>query len=122
MHPMKSHLHWLTMIVAAGLVGAVFAFVDLQPHIDQGFFFAADNPAFREAERIKELFPADEQLIIAAGSSDIHNDQYFKRIHNLTERLEVIAGINAVKSITQGPDDLDDAIDSPLWRLSLIHI
>lgn len=117
---MKFSLHWVALAVSAALIGAVFAFVDLRPHVDEGFFFAADNPAFHEAQRIGEMFPADEQIILAAGAPDIHDEAYLDRVHELTEALEDVPGVNAVKSVTQGPDDVEDAEESPLWRRLLI--
>lgn len=108
-------------IAIAILLGwAVFAFVDLTPHVDQRFFFAPDSPAQRENEALNQKFRNQQLLAVTAHGPDIRGETYRARIDRLTRRLDALPGVLNVTSLTQGPDDLEDALTGPMWRRLLL--
>lgn len=112
--------HWAVLVLTAGLVLAVGLFVNLEPKVDQSFFFASDNPAFEQAKRIGKIFPDDSIVVAAATTDNIHSESYQRGIARLTRELEKLPQVLDVKSIASGPDDLEHALESPLWRRMLI--
>lgn len=108
-------------VALAGLLAALtFAWVDLDPQVNDRFFFAADSAAYREARALQRRFVSRELLVVTAAADDIGSDAYRQRIAELTRRLERLRRVYDVHSLTQGPDDLQDARDSPLWRRLLL--
>jgi len=109
-----------SLALAVLLGWAVHAFVDLTPHVDQRFFFAPDSPAHLENERLNRQFQGQELLVVTARAPDIRSEAYRKRIDTLTRKLEALRDVLHVKSLTQGPDDLEDARSGPMWRRLLL--
>ncbi|MFB9355840.1 efflux RND transporter permease subunit [Sneathiella chinensis] len=112
-------------MAAAGMAALLLAvlfiiFVDLRPRIGADFFFGSNDPELVGAQRIGEIFPADEFVILSAASDDIHNPGYGRAIQKLTDRLGNLPGITRVLSIASGPESLAAAMDSPFWRPLLI--
>jgi predicted RND superfamily exporter protein len=109
------------MLGATGVLFLVVALgVDLRPVVDENFFFAASDPAFRQAEKIAERFPSQPQMILAVSSRDISSANYFARIQRLTRRVEEIDTVTSVKSVEAGPKSFADALASPFWSRLLI--
>ena len=116
MHPLARLLPAASLALAALIGWLVFAFVDLTPRVDERFFFAPDSPAHREAQALHRKFKSQELLAVTARAPDITSDAYRARIERLTEKLARIDGVLHVSSLTQGPDDLEDAQEGPMWR------
>jgi hypothetical protein len=111
---------WL-MVAATGVLFLVVAFcVDLRPVVDENFFFAASDPAFKRAKKIEERFPSQPQMILAVASRDISSANYLARIQRLTRRVEEIDAVASVKSVEVGPKSFADALASPFWSRLLI--
>ncbi len=98
----------------------IIRFVNLVPQVDNDFFFSSDDPQFQSEKRISDLFKRNDTQIIISASGAIRSEKYSENITNLTKELAKIAGITYVKSISNGPADLKDALKSPLWRRLLI--
>lgn len=111
---------WVFLGLTAFLALVFTRVVDLTPPIEGDFFFATDDPEFQADRRIAELFPTDEQIILAVGGGDIQSLEYGTKIHVLSLRLLDVDGVVSVRDIRHGPDDLEDAFESPLWRRLLI--
>jgi predicted RND superfamily exporter protein len=118
--PVRRQMHWLVPILAAVLWTISWQHISLQQEVGESYFFAEDDPAFVEAERIKAIFPSRPVLVINAATSRIRSPEYIQRVAALTDALAANPQILNVRSITSGPQDIDDAIDSPLWRRVLI--
>jgi len=112
--------HWLMLAVTVVLFGLVATLVDLKPRVDENFFFSSSDPKFQESKKIEELFPAGSQLILSVSSSDIVSQQYFERLHRLTQKIKSIDSVTGVRSLTDGPKNYGDADDSPFWQRLLI--
>src|SRR3954466_4201712 len=111
---------WL-MVGVTGVLFLVVAFcVDLRPVVDENFFFAASDPAFRQAKKVEERFPSQTQMILAVSSRDISSANYLARIQRLTRRVEEIDAVTSVKSVEAGPKSFADALASPFWSRFLI--
>jgi uncharacterized protein len=54
------------------------------------------------------------------SSRDISSARYLDRIQRLTAKIEGIDGVSAVKSLTAGPKDFQDALASPFWSRLLV--
>src|SRR5258706_9813970 len=111
-----SWMHWLMLALMATLIGLVAGFVDLTPHVDEDFFFSRQDPQFKQSQKISETFPAPSQLILNAESPDISAKSYLHDIRRLTKRIEGLDKVVGVKSLSNGPKRLADAMESPMWR------
>lgn len=96
-----------------------FSLVDLKPQVDENFFFSSADPQFRADKIISDIFPQPPQMIIGA-KGDIHSPQYADRTEKLSDELAALPEVFAVQSLTRGPDDVEDAFKSPLWKRVLI--
>jgi predicted RND superfamily exporter protein len=111
---------WLMVAATIVLVLLVSAFVDLEPQVDQQFFFASDDPQLQESNAIDRRFPSGSQLILSVASPDISSDGYLERLQRLTERISSIPSVGGVRSLADGPDDYKDAEKSPFWSRLLL--
>lgn len=108
---------WIVVTFAAAW--SFVATVDLSPKVDASFFFSGSGGPAEEDERISEMFPSHDQLVISA-EGDIRSAAYQERVEDLGRDLAAVEGVRSVKSLRRGPDDLEDALESPLWRRLLI--
>jgi predicted RND superfamily exporter protein len=120
MSPLARVLPLFGIGLVALLAGLTYAFVDLTPRVDERFFFAPDSAAYHEARRVKQKFDSQELLVVTAHAPSIDSEAYRKRIERLTRKLERLRPVLRVTSLTQGPDDLKDARDGPMWRRLLL--
>ena len=111
------------MLIIAGVLFVLVArFVDLRPVVDENFFFSTSDPGIQQTKAIERKFPSQPEVILAVSSQDISSSRYLSRIQRLTQRVHSIGGVNAVKSLAEGPKSFDDAIKSPFWsRLLIAH-
>src|SRR5256714_6824513 len=112
--------HWEMLGVTALLFVLVAVFVDLKPAGDENFFFSTSDPGVRESKKVEQRFPSQPQLILAVSSHDISSPRYLGRIQRLTQQLEAIDEVSAVKSMTVGPKSFQDALEGEFWRRLLI--
>ena len=115
-----SGAHWEMLAVAAVLFVLVVLFVDLRPAVEENFFFSTRDPGFGQSKQIEQRFPSQPQLVLAISSSDISSPRYLERIQKITQEVESLDGVNAVKSLARGPKSFQDAIESPFWSRLLI--
>lgn len=109
----------LCSALTAAALGLVFAYVDLKPRVDQHFFFSSEDPQFQEEREIARIFPQPPQIIMAV-KGDPRSPAYVRRIGRLSDDLAALPEVFSIQSLTRGPDDLEDAMKSPLWRRILI--
>src|SRR3989441_7940127 len=107
--------HWEMLAITAVLFVLVAVFVDLKPVVEENFFFSTSDPGFGQSKKIEQRFPSQPQLVLAVSSSDISSARYLERIQKLTQQVEAIDGVTAVKSLTAGPKNFQDALASPFW-------
>src|SRR5438046_2218003 len=112
--------HWEMLGVTALLFVVVAVFVDLKPAVDENFFFSTSDPGVRESKKVEQRFPSQPQLILAVSSQDISSARYLSRIQRLTQQIEAIDEVSAVKSLTAGPKSFQDALEGEFWRRLLI--
>src|SRR6266513_2244471 len=112
--------HWEMLAVTAVLFVLVLAFVDLKPVVEENFFFATSDPAFGQEKKVEERFPSEPDLLLVVSARDIASPQYLARMQKLTEGVESIDGVSAVKSLSNGPKNFQDAIASPFWSRLLL--
>ena len=115
-----SGAHWEMLALTAVLFVLVAVFVDLRPVVEENFFFAATDPAFGQSKKIEQRFPSEPDLLLVASARDISSPQYLARVQKLTQRVESVGGVRAVKSLSNGPKSFQDAIKSPFWSRLLI--
>ncbi|MDA9101318.1 MMPL family transporter, partial [Omnitrophica bacterium] len=108
---------WL--IVTAGILVTLFTFMDLKPQVDQNFFFSSDDPQFKSDKIINRIFPQPPQLIMSV-KGEIYSEAYAEKIGRLTGIIQSVDEVFSVQSITNGPDDVRDALESPLWKRILV--
>jgi predicted RND superfamily exporter protein len=112
--------HWLMLLITAVLFGVVAVLVDLRPVVDENFFFSTGDPQLRQSKKIEQRFPSPSELILAVSSQDISSARYLGRIQRLTQRVEAIDDVSAVKSLSNGSKSFGDAMASPFWSRLLI--
>ncbi len=102
-------------------MACLFAFVELAPTVDDNLFFSSDDPQFQSEHMIDRLFIRKDAQLILSVTGKIADEQYRKRIYNLSEILSDLDGVASVNSLTHaGPKTMRKAIDSPLWKRLLI--
>ncbi len=102
------------------LFGVVALFVDLQPVVDENFFFSTSDPQLRQTKEIQEQFSTEAQLLLNVAAPDIFAKQYLRGIRRLTREVRGVEGVTGVISVTSGPKTLAAALASPFWRRLLI--
>src|SRR5437016_3992854 len=115
-----SGANWEMQAMTGVLFVLVIVFVDLKPVVEENFFFATSDPAFGQQKKVEEHFPSEPDLLLVVSARDIASPQYLARMQKLTERVESIDGVSAVKSLSNGPKNFQDAIASPFWSRLLI--
>ena len=116
-------VRWLPVAllgVPVVLAWATFRWVSLIPQIDQRFFFTPGSPIYRAHQKIEERYEGPELLVVIAAADDISGSQYRRRIERLGHRLLELRGVTGVRSLAAGPESLEDARESPLWRRLLL--
>jgi predicted RND superfamily exporter protein len=107
-------------LVATAVIGATFfRIVDLQPKVDETFFFSRQDPQVEADNAIRRTFPEPQQIVVAAVG-DLRSSAYVERVGSLSDALAALPRVSGVESLTRGPDHLDDAFESPLWSRLLI--
>jgi len=112
--------HWWMLLITGLLFGLVAAFVDLRPEVDENFFFSTSDPQFRQSKKIEHRFPSPSELILTISARDISSAHYLSQIQKVTQEVRAIDDVSAVKSLTEGPKNFQDALASPFWSRLLI--
>src|SRR5438445_5157350 len=112
--------HWDMFAVTAVLCVLVVVFVDLKPVVEENLFFSTSDPGFGQSKKIEQRFPSQPEVILAVSSRDISSPRYLGRIQKLTQQVNTIDAVGAVKSLTAGPKNFQDALASPFWSRLLI--
>ncbi len=108
------------LAITGALLLSVALLVDLNPVVDQNFFFSTNDPGIQQTKKIEQRFPSQPEVILAVSSRDISSPRYLERIRKLTQRAHNIGGVSAVKSLAEGPKSFEDALKSPFWSRLLI--
>ncbi len=93
----------------------VFRYVDLEPKVDENFFFSNNDPQLRDDKLITKIFLREPQIILSA-EGDIRSPDYLGKVRKLTAALSSIPAVDSVQSLTKGPKSTDEALKSPLWK------
>src|SRR5881398_573089 len=112
--------HWWMLALTVALFVLVAALVDLKPVVDENFFFSTSDPQFRQSKKIEHRFPSRPEVILTVSSRNISAPRYLGRIQKLTQQVNTIDAVSAVKSLTAGPKNFQDALASPFWSRLLI--
>jgi uncharacterized protein len=118
--PTSPVVRWISLATALVLAVIVFGLVDLTPEVGSDFFFSTDDPRLQADKEIDRLFSSASQIILAAASEDIRSPGYFKKVGELSDQIGRVDGIGRVFSVTQGPENPEQAFESPLWKRLLI--
>src|SRR5260370_8735055 len=112
--------HWEMLAITAVLFVLVAVFVDLKPVVDENFFFSTSDPGFGQSKKFENRFPWQPEVMLAVSSRDISSPRYLGRIQKLTQQINAIDEVSAVKSLAEGPKSFQDALASPFWSRLLI--
>jgi uncharacterized protein len=114
--------HWLMLAATGALLLSVAMLVDLNPVVDQNFFFSTSDPGIQQTKKIEQRFPSQPEVILAVSSREISSPRYLEGIRKLTQKAHSIGSVSAVKSLAEGPKSFEDALKSPFWsRLLIAH-
>jgi predicted RND superfamily exporter protein len=123
---------WVAFAVAVALGCALFFFVDLTPRVEADFFFSRNDPQAKKSASIEEEFGAAPQVFVAVRSRELVSRQYLVRLRELTVDLDKVKGVADARSITNGPEDSEKALErdpqevfqklseSPFWSHLLL--
>ena len=95
------------LAIAGVLLLLVAILVDLNPAVDQNSFFSTNDPGIQQTNKIEQRFPSQPEVILAMSSRDISSPRYLKRIQKLTQRVQSVRWVSAVKSLAEGPKSLE---------------
>src|SRR5438034_7416158 len=112
--------HWWMLALTVALFVLVAALVDFKPVVDENFFFSTSDPQLRQSKKIEQRFPSRPEVILTVSSRNISTPRYLGRIQKLTQQVNTIDAVSAVKSLTAGPKNFQDALASPFWSRLLI--
>src|SRR5437762_9339585 len=112
--------HWWMLALTVALFVLMAALVDLKPVVDENFFFSTSDPQFRQSKKIEQRFPSRPEVVLTVSSRNISTPRYLGRIQKLTQQVNTIDAVSAVKSLTAGPKNFQDALASPFWSRLLI--
>ena len=112
--------HWCMLALTGVLFALVATLVDLKPVVDENFFFSTTDPGVRQSKKIEQHFPSQPEIILAVSSRNISSARYLGQIQKLTQQLQNVDAVSAVKSLTAGPKSFEDALKSPFWSRLLI--
>jgi predicted RND superfamily exporter protein len=111
----------VTAVATCALLGVtLFVFVDLTPEVEADFFFSTDDPQLQGAQAIEREFGSGPQIFIVAGSEQLFSAGHLQRIRRLTDDLRRLPGVLDVRSLTRGPENLEDIGESPFWSRLLL--
>ena len=109
------------MLAVTGVLFVLVAvFVDLKPVVEENFFFSTSDPGFGQSKKIEQRFPSQPEVILNVSSRDISSPRYLAGIQKLTQQINTIDEVSAVKSLAEGPKSFQDALASPFWSRLLI--
>lgn len=108
-------------ILAASAVLLYFLLsnVSLVPHVGRDFFFSPEDPQLADDKAIAREFGSQE-LVIVTVEGDIDSASYYDYVRKLSESLLAIEHVYSVRSLTHGPEDLEEATSGPLWKRLVI--
>lgn len=89
----------------------MFARVDLEPRVEADFFFASDDPQFRETRRIEEIFGENQPVFVAVRPARLASRRSLLRLRDLTAALSSIPGVASARSLTHGPEDPEEVVE-----------
>src|SRR5256885_5093698 len=105
--------------VTALVMSMFFRVVDLKPKVSENFFFSRNDPQVRADNQILRIFPESPRIILVA-TGDIQSPTYDDYIRELSDQLATVPGVISVQSLSRGPKNIEDALDSDLWARLLI--
>lgn len=115
---MRTSLITVALLLVLGLIVTQ---LPMRAQIDSSFFFAEDSAALDEVRLQEKRFGSQEMLLVIARSEQLETETYLTRIQQLTEALDGLSGVVAVRSLSNGPEDLEDARESPIWQRLLLY-
>jgi predicted RND superfamily exporter protein len=111
---------WIFIILTIISAIVLFKYVNLVPRVDNNFFFSDTDPQFQDENSISHQFKRKDTLLIINAAGNIESEMYMQRIQKLSDALLKLRGIVEVKSITNGPNGVKNALKGPLWKRLLI--
>ncbi len=98
----------------------LFSYVNLTPQIGRNFFFSSSDPQLQQERKISESFKRQGGQLIVSIEGQIKSRQYYQKINQLTKGINSLPGVENTFSISNGPGNIQKALNSPLWRRLLI--
>ncbi len=95
-------------------------FGNLTPRVGGSFFFSSSDPQYQEEEQIAKTFQRRDDQLIVSAEGPVKTALYSIRIDELTRDIASLSGVTSVLSVTNGPKNIRDALESPLWRRLLV--
>ncbi len=114
----KEILIYLVLSVCSILV--LVKYVNITPKVEEDFFFSSSDPRLQQEKHLSKLFKRRDAQLIICVLGDIKSAGYVEKIKDLSQNIKSVAGVIGVVSITNGPNNVYDSLNSPFWRRLLI--
>ncbi len=105
----------VAVVVAAMGLFTVWRLVDLTPQVEEGFFFAEDDPQLQATREVAGRYGSAPQIIVRAEDLMGDEDAYETRVDALTNALVSVEGITSGFSVTT-----ENAERSPMFSRILL--
>ncbi|MCF7917066.1 MAG: MMPL family transporter [Candidatus Omnitrophica bacterium] len=108
------------LLLALCSLFVLFSYLDLTPQIGRNFFFSSSDPQLQQERKITKSFKRQGGQLIISIEGQIKSKQYHQKISQLTKGINALPGVENIFSISNGPGNTKQALQSPLWRRLLI--
>lgn len=111
----------MSLAIRSAIIFAIVFFfikIDFRPQVSTEYFFAASDPVYLEYQKISNMFPPKDSLILVVKSKvhSIYSGQYFTQVAKLTNKVRQIKGVGSVFSLSHGPKDNPEAHENLMWK------
>ncbi|MFO8052637.1 MAG: MMPL family transporter [Candidatus Omnitrophota bacterium] len=98
----------------------LFSYINLTPQIGRNLFFSSSDPQLQQERKISKSFKRQGGQLIISIEGQIKSRKYYEKMSNLTKKINSLKGVGNAFSISNGPRNIHQALQSPLWRRLLI--
>ena len=103
------------MLLAVVSLLAVWRLVDLSPQVEEGFFFADDDPQLEESRAVSARYGSSPQILLRVADLAGDVEVYERNVEELTAALFAVEGISGGYSIAT-----ENAVRSPMFSRILL--
>ena len=112
---MQRHFQWVFFITVLGVLPFTYAFFNQEFRNQVEAYFEADDPAMIQYQSFRQAFGNEELVALVVQDVAFFNENKIRLIADLTKRLEGLAGVQRVVSLTN-VEVVESAGDEVVFR------